>query len=149
MAVEEEAGNRRWSYQWGVQAMDEMAGRSCVIATNTTLGARRVFDFNSAIQLDRKALQSEVDDCPTSPYAQLAPVYLMLGQFQNALSAITTLRRTKQSRRLQLQNEMLIRSRVVELLYAMGRFDDAWKRATPNRRPSRPNWHGQLCTGIG
>ena len=25
---------------------------------------------------------------------------------------------------------MLIRSRVVELLYAMGRFDDAWKRAT-------------------
>lgn len=130
MAVEEEAGNRRWSYQWGVQAMDEMAGRSCVIATNTALGARRVFDFNSAIQLDRKALQSEIDDCPTSPYAQLAPVYLMLGQFQNALSAITTLRRTKQSRRLQLQNEMLIRSRVVELLYAMGRFDDAWKRAT-------------------
>ena len=41
MAVEEEAGNRRWSYQWAFRPwMKWLVVR--VIATNTALGARRV-----------------------------------------------------------------------------------------------------------
>ena len=49
MAVEEEAGNRQASFDWGEQALRELGTRSCVITTNTALGARRIFDFSKAI----------------------------------------------------------------------------------------------------
>ena len=77
MAVEEEAGNRQASFDWGLRAIEAGSAKSCVIQTNTALGARRVFDFSRAIRIDLDALEAEQKDCPTSPYAQLAPVYLL------------------------------------------------------------------------
>lgn len=128
MAVEEEAGNRQASFDWGLKAIDAGSAKSCVIQTNTALGARRVFDFSRAIRIDLDALEAELKDCPTSPYAQLAPVYLLSGDFQKCVAALKSLRSEPRSRRMALQNEMLIRSRFVELLYALGAFEAAWAR---------------------
>ena len=126
MAVEEEAGNRQASFDWGHRALNELGSRSCVITTNTALGARRIFDFSQAIALDLKALDAELKDCPTSPHAQLAPVYLLSGAFQKSVSSLKALRGENRSRRMALQNEMLIRSRFVEILLALGAFEPAW-----------------------
>ena len=123
MAVEEEAGNRQASFDWGKQALSELGTRSCVITTNTALGARRVFDFAKAISIDLDALKAEQDDCPTSPHAQLAPVYLISGDFQKSVSALKALRAAPRTPRMALQNEMLIRGRFVELLLALGAFN--------------------------
>ena len=128
MAVEEEAGNRQASFDWGHRALTELGSRSCVITTNTALGARRIFDFSQAIALDLKALEADLKDCPTSPHAQLAPVYLLSGDFQKSVSSLKALRGASRSRRMALQNEMLIRSRFVEILLALGAFEPAWLR---------------------
>lgn len=128
MAVEEEAGNRQASFDWGLRAIEGGSAKSCVIQTNTALGARRVFDFSKAIRIDLDALEADQKDCPTSPYAQLAPVYLLSGDFQKCVAALKALRSAPRSRRMALQNEMLIRSRFVELLYALGAFEPAWDR---------------------
>ena len=128
MAVEEEAGNRQASFDWGDRALKELGSRSCVISTNTALGARRIFDFSQAIMLDLKALEADQNDCPTSPHAQLAPVYLLSGDFQKSVSSLKALRSSGRSRRMALQNEMLIRSRFVEILLALGAFEPAWIR---------------------
>lgn len=128
MAVEEEAGNRQAAFDWGIKAIESGSSKSCVIQTNTALGARRVFDFSRAIRIDLDALEADQKDCPTSPYAQLAPVYLLSGDFQKCVAALKSLRNEPRSKRMALQNEMLIRSRFVELLYALGAFEPAWTR---------------------
>ena len=128
MAVEEEAGNRQASFDWGEQALRELGTRSCVITTNTALGARRIFDFSKAIAIDLDALKAEREDCPTSPHAQLAPVYLLSGDFQKSVSALKSLRAAPRTARMALQNEMLIRGRFVEILLALGAFEPAWIR---------------------
>ncbi|MCA9540939.1 MAG: hypothetical protein KC620_18695, partial [Myxococcales bacterium] len=129
MAIEEEAGNRMASYEWGQKAMAATANESCVINTNTALGARRVFKFAEAIALDQQALKAPDKDCPTPPYAQLAPVYLVGGRFQECLSTLQALRATPLPADIRPHNQMVIKARLVELLLALGAFEEAESRA--------------------
>ena len=125
MAVEEEAGNRKPSYTWGQRALESMGEDTCILATNTALGARRAFDFPETITYDQRALKADDGSCPTSPHAQLSAMYLVFGQFQQSLSALKALRGVPRPPHLRVQNEMVIRARFVELLLALGQFDEA------------------------
>jgi len=129
MAVEEEAGNRRESYEWGIRGLAETRSQSCIIATNLALGARRAFKFAETIGHDKTALKAGDGSCPTSPHAQLAVMYLMAGEFQQSLSSLKALRETPREPDMVVQNEMVIRARLVELLLALGAFEDAELRA--------------------
>lgn len=138
MAVEEEAGNRKASYDWGLRAIEALGEGSCILATNTALGARRAFDLAKTITYDQMALKASDLTCPTSPHAQLTAMYLVFGEFQQSLSALEALRRVPRPPDLRVQNEMVIRARFVELLLALGQFDEAETRvreilAAPDR----------------
>ena len=129
MAVEEEAGKRRESYEWGVRGLAETRGQSCIIATNLALGARRAFKFAETIGHDKTALRADDGSCPTSPHSQLAVMYLMFGEYQQSLASLKALRATPRAPDMRVQNEMVIRARFVELLLALGSFNEAELRA--------------------
>ncbi len=138
MAVEEEAGNRKPSYEWGQRSLESLGQDTCILATNTALGARRAFDFPRTITYDQRALKADDRSCPTSPHAQLSAMYLVFGQFQQSLSALKALRAVPRPPDLRVQNEMVIRARFVELLLALGQLDEAEMRvreilAAPDR----------------
>ncbi|MEE2786766.1 MAG: tetratricopeptide repeat protein [Myxococcota bacterium] len=128
MAVEEEAGNRRASYTWGEKGLIDTRRESCVIAMNLALGARRTFQFARTIEHDQTALKARQKDCPTSPHAQLAAMYLVFGEFQKSLASLKALRATPRAPDMRIQNETVIKARFVELLYALGAFEDALTR---------------------
>jgi tetratricopeptide (TPR) repeat protein len=129
MAIEEEAGNREASYTWGLRGLTDTRKASCIIATNLALGARRTFRFRKTIEHDQTALKTTDRSCPTSPHAQLAAMYLVFGEFQQCLSSLKALREAPQSADMKVQNEMVIRARFVELLLALGAFEQAEIRA--------------------
>mgnify|MGYP006093162289 CR=1 FL=1 len=129
MAVEEEAGFRLASYNWGQRGLLETKRKSCIIATNLALGARHAFKFTEAIEHDQTALAASDGSCPTSPHAQLAAVFLVMGEFQKALSSLKELRAMPRTIGVRLQNETMIRARFVELLLALGDFGKAAVRA--------------------
>ena len=96
MAVEEEAGNRQASFDWGLKAIDAGSSRSCVIRTNTALGARRVFDFSRAIRIDLDALEAE----QRLPYVTLRTISARLSPirgFSEVRSALKSLRKAPRS----------------------------------------------------
>ncbi|MEE2757411.1 MAG: tetratricopeptide repeat protein [Myxococcota bacterium] len=129
MAIEEEAGNREASYTWGLRGLEDTRSQSCIIATNLALGARRTFRFAKTIEHDQTALRAKDKSCPTSPNAQLAAMYLVFGEFQQSLSALKALRMAPRTPDMKVQNEMVIRARFVELLHALGAFEQAAVRA--------------------
>ncbi|MFN3199912.1 MAG: tetratricopeptide repeat protein [Bradymonadia bacterium] len=129
MAVEDEARNRKASYDWGKKGNRITRGGSCIISTNLALAARRCFDLDEAITFDKQALKATDGSCPTSPYGQLSLLYLMVGEFQKGLSALKSLREIPQKPRQKVQNEMFIRSRMVELLLALNQSEKALPRA--------------------
>ncbi|MBV71863.1 MAG: hypothetical protein CMH52_11080 [Myxococcales bacterium] len=129
MAIEEEAGNREASYTWGLRGLKDTRSQSCIIATNLALGARRTFRFAKTIEHDQTALRAKDKSCPTSPNSQLAAMYLVFGEFQQSLSALKALRMAPRTADMKVQNEMVIRARFVELLHALGAFEQAAVRA--------------------
>ncbi|MCA9546257.1 MAG: hypothetical protein KC613_17755 [Myxococcales bacterium] len=128
MAVEDEARNRQASYDWGQKGLTDSRKESCIIATNLALAARRCFKFGEAEEYDQIALKANDQSCPTPPYNQLAVVHLIQGRYQQSLSAIKELRKQPRTPDVRVQNEMDIRARLTELLYAMGQHEQAEKR---------------------
>lgn len=128
MAVEDERRNRKASYEWGLKAYANVRGKSCIINTNLALAARRAFELENAERYDKEALKAGDGSCPTSPYAQLTMVYLAEGEFQKSLSALEKLRKTPREPNQRIQNEMTIKGRLAELLYALGQFEQAADR---------------------
>lgn len=138
MAVEDERRNRKASYDWGLAGYENTQGKSCIINSNLGLASRRAFKLDEAERYDKEALKTEDGTCPTSPYAQLTTVYLIQGEFQKSLSALEELRKVPRTPDERIQNEMTIKGRLVELLYALGQLDEAAQRTTEiMRQPDR------------
>jgi tetratricopeptide (TPR) repeat protein len=138
MAVEDERRRRKASYEWGLAGYENTQGKSCIINSNLGLASRRAFRLDEAERFDKEALKTEDGTCPTSPYAQLTTVYLIQGEFQKSLSALEELRKVPRTPDERIQNEMTIKGRLVELLYALGQLDEAVQRTTEiMRQPDR------------
>ena len=138
MAVEDERRNRRASYDWGIKGYENTGGKACIIDSNLGLASRRAFKLDEAERFDKEALKTDDETCPTSPYAQLTVVYLIQGEFQKSLSALEELRKVPRTPDERIQNEMNIKGRLVELMYALGQFDEAAQRSREiMRQPDR------------
>lgn len=138
MAVEDERRNRKASYEWGKKGYANVQGKSCIINTNLALAARRAFELENAERYDKEAIKAADGTCPTSPYAQLTSVYLIQGEFQKSLSALEKLRKVPREPNQRIQNEMTIKGRLAELLFALGQFEEAVVRTTEiMRNPDR------------
>jgi len=125
LALEDEARNRKASWEWALKATEATRRKSCVVLSNTALAARRAFRLKEALRFDQEALKAKDHDCPTSPYSQITTVQLIMGRFQQSLSALKLLQEQPREGRLRVQNEMQIKGRAVELLYALGQFKEA------------------------
>ncbi len=131
IAVEDEVRNRKAGYEIGTVAHRMTGGNSCVISMNYALCALQMYKIEDAAPLNLEAVHAINYDCSSHPHLQGAAIYLLQGDYQRALSSLLELRKipTRASRRV--QNEMTIRGRVVELLYAMGQVEEALVRVMP------------------
>lgn len=138
IAMANEKRDRVGALAWGMEGMEKTQERSCVIASNTALAAVQNLKFSEVESLVKKAKKAEYQDCSGSPYAQLAGLYLMTGEFQKTISTLEQLRREPSDARLRSQFEMYYRSITASLLYALGQIKQAEERMktvieTPDR----------------
>ncbi len=126
MALEDERLDRKASYKWGKEGIENTQRQSCILFHNTAQGAMTMFKFEECESLARKALKASRDDCPNPSYEHLAVLYLLEGKFQPALSAFKKLVSYPIDRRYRQQFVMNNRAVLVEVLYALGQFEEAY-----------------------
>ncbi len=125
LATEAEALDRTATFQVGQQAIRATQSKSCVILGNTSESALAVFRFDSAEELARRALKASHSDCSNTPYARLAMVYLVTGEFQSTVSAIENVQKAPIIKRYRQQFEMANKALLTDLLFALGKFEEA------------------------
>lgn len=125
MAVECEARNRESSYEWGLKGHIDAQKESCVIALNLALASRQTFRFKKEEQYNRVALNARDQDCSISPYIQIAETYLIQGEFQKSISALT--KWAPASAQEWMRSHMQIKQRRAELLYSLGIWNKGLK----------------------
>jgi hypothetical protein len=122
MAVECEARNRKASYEWGMKGHIDAREQSCVIALNMGLASRQCFKFDEEERFNRIALNAEDRDCSSSPYIQSSATYLIRGEFQKSISALTSW--APSTAMEWMQSHMRVKARRAELMYGLG----VWRR---------------------
>lgn len=118
MAVECEARNRKSSYDWGMRGHIDAKEQSCVIALNMGLAARQCFKFEEEERFNRVALRGEDQDCSSSPYIQSSATYLIRGEFQKSISALSSWAPSTPME--WTQSHMRVKARRAELMYGLG-----------------------------
>ena len=122
MAVECEARNRVASYEWGMKGHIDARKQSCVIALNMGLASRQCFKFDEEERFNRIALTAEDKDCSSSPYIQGSATYLIRGEFQKSISALSSW--APRTAIEWMQSHMRVKARRAELMYGLG----VWRR---------------------
>ena len=122
MALECERRNREASYDWGLKGHHDAKERSCVIALNMGLASRQTFKFEEEERFNRIALKAKLKDCSSSPYIQSATTYLIRGEFQKSISALTSW--APKTPLEWSQSHMRVKARRAELMFGLG----VWRR---------------------
>jgi len=118
MAVECEARERRASYEWGMKGHMDAREQSCVIALNMGLASRQCFLFDEEVRFNRLALNASDQDCSSSPMIQSSATYLIRGEFQKSISALSAWAPKNASEFS--QSHMRVKARRAELMYSLG-----------------------------
>ncbi|MAD61833.1 MAG: hypothetical protein CMH49_10045 [Myxococcales bacterium] len=122
MAIECEARNRQASYEWGMKGHIDAREQSCVIALNMGLASRQCFKFDEEERFNRIALKAEDRDCSSSPFIQSSATYLIRGEFQKSISALSSW--APSTAMEWMQSHMRVKARRAELMYGLG----VWRR---------------------
>ena len=122
MAIECEARNRKASYEWGMKGHIDAREQSCVIALNMGLASRQCFKFDEEERFNRIALKAEDRDCSSSPFIQSSATYLIRGEFQKSISALSSW--APSTAMEWMQSHMRVKARRAELMYGLG----VWRR---------------------
>ena len=122
MAIECEARNRKASYEWGMKGHIDAREQSCVIALNMGLASRQCFKFDEEERFNRIALKAEDRDCSSSPFIQSSATYLIRGEFQKSISALSSW--APSTAMEWMQSHMRVKARRAELMYGLG----VWQR---------------------
>jgi hypothetical protein len=122
MAVECEARNRKKSYEWGLKGHADAREQSCVIALNLALAARQCYSFDEEERLNRLALNAQERDCSSSPLIQSSATYLIRGEFQKSISALSAW--APRDAGEWSTSHMRVKARRAELMYSLG----VWRR---------------------
>ena len=118
MAVECEARQRKASYDWGMRGHIDAQKRSCVIALNMGLASRQCFKFDEEEKFNRLALNASQQDCSSSPYIQSSATYLIRGDFQKSISALSSW--IPKNAMEWSQSHMRVKARRAELMFGLG-----------------------------
>lgn len=129
MAVESEAHLRQRAYD---VAMAAVAARpdNCIINRNAGEIAWERFKPKQAEDLFLAATSSENNDCASSPYVDLAWIYLMGGSFQQAVAALKSANGIPIAKQYRPHHLMERRAMLADLVHALGKPVEAELLAT-------------------
>lgn len=122
LALASERNLRGESYRIGKEGIEATQSRFCVIPSNLIHGSLEVFKYEESERLGKLALKAKQNNCPNSPYSDLAMLYLLRGEFEKTISALKSLRKEGTDASHRIQFEMENRSHLATLLYTLGQF---------------------------
>lgn len=114
------------SFKQSLKAVDYTSGRSCVILLNHSRALAVMLKFDEALDFLQKAQRAKDKDCVSSPYEEIAQIYLLDTQWQKAISSMLKSRKRITEPRLYEQTESKTRSNTADIYYAMGFAQKAW-----------------------
>lgn len=116
------------AYEESLKSVSYHAGRSCVVLMNHARSLIVSLRLEEAIAYLQKAQKVKEQDCVSSPYNDLALIYLWNGEWQRAISAMLKVRKKSMEPRLYAQTEAVTRGNLAELYYLMGFGERAWEQ---------------------
>ena len=125
IAIASEQLRPRQCFREGIKAVTATSYRSCILDYNTAEAAFAVYRFSEAERLSQKSVQASIQDCPSSAYSHLANLYLLRADFQRAMEAVKSSRKSGVQKRYRQQFEMGNTARLARLLYTLGKFHKA------------------------
>ncbi len=128
MALADEQGDRKGTYEWGRRALAVTHGDSCTVASNVAEGAFEIFRHDEVEGHVKTARKADRQDCAVSPLTHLVQLFLGRGDLRRALDSLLEVRTEQLERRLMVQQETGQRAMVIELLLAVGRLDEVEER---------------------
>jgi tetratricopeptide (TPR) repeat protein len=129
MAVESEAHLRGRAYE---VAMAAVAARpdNCIINRNAGAIAWERFRPQQAEDLLLAATTAEINDCASSPYVDLAWIYLMGGEFQQTVAALKQANAVPLAKQYRPHHMIERRAMLADLVHALGKPEEAERLAT-------------------
>jgi tetratricopeptide (TPR) repeat protein len=124
LSIEFEAHDREATYRWAVDGVRATQEKSCTILRNAAGSAFVRFRLGEAEAFALRAGKAE-QDCANGGYDQLAGLYILTGELQKAVSALETLRGLPIEKRYRPHFALTRRIILVDLLYALGKVEDA------------------------
>jgi len=124
-----EQHDREGAYRWSVDGARATQDQSCTILRNAAGTAFCALKLAEAEELAIRASRTKEFDCWDAGYDQLAGLYILEGDLQRAASALGSLRKRPILRRFRPHFALTVRTIVVDLLYALGKVEDAQRIA--------------------
>ncbi len=126
-ALEDARHQHLESYRASQRSVDFAAGSSCVVLVNHGRSCAIMLELDNAVEYYLMALGPKERDCITSPFKELCGVYLIDGSWQKAINAMLKARKRKVEKRHVIHTEMEERSRMADVLFAMGFSEKSWQ----------------------
>jgi hypothetical protein len=124
-----EQHDREGAYRWSVDGARATQDQSCTILRNAAGTAFCNLKLAEAEEFAIRAGKTKEFDCWDAGYDQLAGLYILEGDLQRAASALGSLRKRPILRRFRPHFALTVRTIVVDLLYALGKVEDAQRIA--------------------
>jgi tetratricopeptide (TPR) repeat protein len=128
MAVESEAHQRQRAYDVAMAAVAARPG-NCIINRNAGAIAWERFKPQQAEDLLHAATTAEIVDCASSPFVDLAWIYLMGGEFQQAVAALKSANAVPLAKQYRPHHLIERRAMLADLVHALGKPDEAERLA--------------------
>lgn len=125
-----EQHDREGAYRWSVDGVRATQEQSCTILRNAAGTAFARLKLGEAEDFAIRAGKTKEFDCWDAGYDQLAGLYIVEGDLQKAAAALDSLKKRPILRRYRPHFALTMRTILVDLLYALGRVDEAERIAS-------------------
>jgi tetratricopeptide (TPR) repeat protein len=127
LSIAFEQHDRETAHRWALEGVQATQDLSCTLLRNAAGTAYTRFRLRESEELALRA--GKAKDCADSVYNQLAGLYLVMGEFQKALSALESARTQPVEKRYRSQFAWVRRGALVDLLTVLGKGAEAGKLA--------------------
>ncbi len=128
LSVAFEQHDREGTYRWAVEGVNVTQGESCTLLRNAASSSFSRIKLDEAESYLLRA-SKKVRDCVDPADNQLASLYLVMGEFQKALSALESSRGRPIEKRYRPQFALGRRAVLTDLLIALGKENEAFTMA--------------------
>ncbi len=127
LSIAFEEHDREATYRWALAGVDATGGKNCTIVRNASSAAFTRLRLEEAEELSTKA--RKLKDCIDPVDNQIASLAIIMGQFQQAVSALESSRSAFIEKRYRPHFSLVRRGVLVDLLEAVGQPAEAVKLA--------------------